>query len=110
MVRIVSFDSEALSGERLVSLAKPGDFEGILHINYHRYGPGETHETHRHRDREEIFVCVAGRGYLTGSVERSVGTGDIIVVSPGDLHGFVSDEAHPLEYICIGCRLPRGKE
>ncbi len=91
---------------KLTQLVSPGDMKAFEYVNYHGYSPGETHEEHEHDDREEIFLCVGGKGALTGSLEREVGKGDIILISPGEVHGFVSDEDDPLEYICIASLLP----
>jgi len=61
MVKIESFKTGAM--KRLVG---PGEFKTIMYVNYHRYAPGETHEIHSHDDREEVFICIGGRGRLVG--------------------------------------------
>lgn len=90
----------------LSQLVKPGEFEAVLYINHHRYGPGEEHDVHQHSDREEIFICLKGRGSLTGTHQRDISQGDVVVLRPGERHGFTSDDRDPLEYLCIGCALP----
>ena len=101
MVKIESFKTGAM--KRLVG---PGEFKTIMYVNYHRYAPGETHEIHSHDDREEVFICIAGRGRLVGDFQRDIRKGDVIVVSPQEAHGFISDAEDPLEYLCVGCLCP----
>jgi mannose-6-phosphate isomerase-like protein (cupin superfamily) len=89
----------------LTLIVKHGELDGISYVNYHRYEPGERHEEHVHDDREEIFVCLGGKGVLTGRERSRISGGVVIVVLPGEPHGFESEEEDPLEYVCIGCRI-----
>ena len=102
MVRVESYKAAAM--KRLVG---PGEFKSVMYVNYHRYAPGERHEVHSHDDREEVFVCIDGRGRLIGDTQRDIRRGDVVIVSPAENHGFISDTEDPLEYLCIGCLCPR---
>jgi hypothetical protein len=45
-----------------------------------------------------------GKGILTGRERSRISGGVVILVLPGEPHGFESDEEDPLEYVCIDCR------
>jgi quercetin dioxygenase-like cupin family protein len=104
-MRVESIEGQ-IPSKTLLQLIRPGEFRSILFINQHRYGPGEVHEEHEHLDREEIFICLKGSGFTTGASREVISRGSILVVGPGERHGFISDGSDPLEYLCIGCRLP----
>jgi len=44
---------------------------------------------------------------LDGYFQRDMRKGDVIVVSPHEAHGFISDAEDLLEYLCVGCLRPR---
>ncbi len=90
----------------LEQILSPGEMETFQYVNYHRYAPGEIHEDHSHDDRDELFICTGGSGLVTGDRERRIGEGEVIIVPSGEVHGFVSDQHRPLEYIYIACKLP----
>jgi len=89
--------------EDLLQILKRGEYKGILFINVHKYRPGETHEIHKHSDREEIFIVFDGEGMvLTDEGTAKISKGDVLVFARNESHGFVSSVENPLKYICIG--------
>jgi len=60
--------------------------------------PGEvTHPGRHSHDDEEVFVILQGKGAIEISGHRHrVGTGDVIVVEPGEDHHLISSQEDPL--------------
>jgi hypothetical protein len=52
--------------------------------------PGEVLAVHTH-PIASLLLCARGRAHSIGAVEGPLEDGDIVTVSPGDLHGFVGD-------------------
>ncbi len=76
--------------------------EGVMFVNVHCYRPGEAHEVHSH-DHSEIFIVYRGHGTMICDERKTpVKAGDVILVAPGEKHGFIADERDPLAYVCIG--------
>lgn len=74
------FPRELLAGHRL----------RFLHDNV--LPPGVSIGIHAHRDDEEYYVIIAGRGTMTlDGVAHPVGPGDVTGVFPGGSHGLVND-------------------
>jgi mannose-6-phosphate isomerase-like protein (cupin superfamily) len=64
-------------------------------------GPGEGPSVHTH-PYEEILVVLEGEATLLPEDDgRVVGAGDVVIVRPGEPHGFVSSGAGPLRQIDI---------
>jgi mannose-6-phosphate isomerase-like protein (cupin superfamily) len=56
---------------------------------------------HYHRVTEELYFFTAGSGRMTlGDEERDVGTGDCVVIAPGQVHGLVNTGDEPLVLLC----------
>jgi mannose-6-phosphate isomerase-like protein (cupin superfamily) len=70
---------------------------------------GETIE-HLHRQSEEIYYFVAGRGRMRLADEEStVATGDSVVIPPGTPHKLWADADTPLVLLCC-CAPPYSDE
>lgn len=81
---------------------KKGLVDGVTFVNVHCYRPREIHEAHSH-GHSEIFVVYKGHGTMVcDDGEIPVRAGDIILVAPGEKHGFTADNEDPLAYVCIG--------
>jgi quercetin dioxygenase-like cupin family protein len=58
--------------------------------------PGASHERHRHRNCDEFFLVLKGKGHIiTGEGLEAAGEGDVVYSPRGVWHGFnnTSDEA-----------------
>ncbi len=61
--------------------------------------PGSRQRPHEHPS-EQVYVITAGSGrMLVGEEERPVGSGDLIYVPPGAVHGIENTSAEVLNYI-----------
>jgi mannose-6-phosphate isomerase-like protein (cupin superfamily) len=50
-------------------------------------GPGQATERHHHRESEEIYFLLAGRGWMEIDGDtREVGPGDAVLIPPGARH------------------------
>ena len=61
--------------------------------------PGSRQRPHGHPS-EQVYVITAGRGrMLVGGEEREVGSGELIYVPPGAVHGIENTSEEVLVYI-----------
>lgn len=73
-------------------------------------GPGETTKPHRHRESQEIYYVLEGRGTMRlGDKTFGVAAGDAILILPGTLHDIKSDDEGALRILCI-CHPPYSHE
>jgi len=61
--------------------------------------PGQSTQRHYHRDSEEIYLVLEGRGELeVDDATREVGPGDAVLIRPGARHELRALE--PLRFLC----------
>lgn len=64
--------------------------------------PGCAVTPHRHRQIEEIYYIVSGRGLMTvGEETREVGAGDAIYIPRGHLHTLENTGDDPIKLILV---------
>lgn len=64
--------------------------------------PGCAVTPHRHRQIEEIYYIVSGRGLMTvGAETREVGAGDAVYIPRGNRHTLKNTGADPIKVILI---------
>ncbi len=62
--------------------------------------PGATTPHHAHAHEHEVYV-VSGQGLLRGKAgQRSLSSGDTVLVLPHDEHQFVNTGREPLRFLC----------
>lgn len=67
--------------------------------------PGASTQPHYHREAEEIYYILAGRGRMRiGSEEADVKVGDGIAIPPGSVHSISNTGAEDLVFLC--CCVP----
>ncbi len=57
-------------------------------------------ETHHHVEQTLFFLSGTGKSFLDGK-EHSIGTGDVVVVTPGTRHNFVNTGADVLKVYTV---------
>jgi mannose-6-phosphate isomerase-like protein (cupin superfamily) len=63
--------------------------------------PGGSTILHLHRQSEEIYLFIAGRGRMTlGNEEMEIESGDAILVPPGTPHKLANPSEEPLVLLC----------
>jgi mannose-6-phosphate isomerase-like protein (cupin superfamily) len=64
--------------------------------------PGHAVSPHHHRQIEEIYYIVEGRGLMTvGDEEREVAAGDAIYVPRGQRHTLRNTSAEPIKLLLV---------
>lgn len=79
---------------------------GARHVtfNYIRYAANAEFPQHRHDDSEDVFFVIEGSGWLKeGDQLTPIGTGDVVLVPPRELHGTV---AGPQGMVVVSCQGP----
>lgn len=62
---------------------------------------GASTTPHYHRETEEIYYILRGRGLMTiGDDRREVGPGDAIAIPPGAVHQLENTGEQPLHLLC----------
>jgi mannose-6-phosphate isomerase-like protein (cupin superfamily) len=63
--------------------------------------PGRRSRLHRHRESEELYHILAGRGDLTvGGETAAVSAGDTVCIPPGTAHFIANTGDGPLVFLC----------
>ena len=64
---------------------------------------GTINPRHVHKESEQIWFVLSGRGMLLleDETEREIYTGDVARFSPGDIHGFHNTNNTPFVYISV---------
>jgi mannose-6-phosphate isomerase-like protein (cupin superfamily) len=69
-------------------------------VTWVRGEPGSQQDVHAHRDSEQIYVIVRGRGtMIVDGEEREVEAGCAILIPPLSRHAIRNTDGEPLEYI-----------
>ena len=102
-------ERELVHGDTVLAwtLFQAEDFlSDILFFNDNLVQPGVAIERHEHKDVEEIYYIVSGRGKMTaGDEEEEVTGGDAIYLPPLKVHSSLENAGtHPLRFICVGAR------
>ena len=64
--------------------------------------PGQSVTPHRHREIEEIYYIVAGRGLMTvGSQQQEVAAGDAVYVPRGHRHTLTNTGSEPIRLLLV---------
>ncbi|MEK6300198.1 MAG: cupin domain-containing protein [Acidobacteriota bacterium] len=64
--------------------------------------PGHSVRPHHHRQTDEIYYIVAGRGVMTvGAEQREVGPGDAVYIPPKHRHTLQNTGAEPMRIVLV---------
>jgi mannose-6-phosphate isomerase-like protein (cupin superfamily) len=69
-------------------------------VTWVRGEPGSQQDVHAHRESEQIYVIVRGRGtMIVEDEEREVEAGCAVLIPPNTRHAIRNTSAEPLEYV-----------
>lgn len=69
--------------------------------------PGKKLEPHTHKDHEQIYYIIEGKGLLTiGDETRRVKPGDAIYIPPATSHEYNNDADEPTKIIMVDVVIP----
>jgi quercetin dioxygenase-like cupin family protein len=65
--------------------------------------PGATSPRHMHENSEQVWVAISGYGtlLLAENQEASLREGDVLLLAPGEVHGFFNNGQQPFVYISV---------
>lgn len=88
------------SGTRQV-LIGPGDAAPNFAVRYFELSPGTASSLDTHAHDHGVFV-LHGRGRVRlGEEFHSLGPGDVVYVSPNEVHSFEADGDEALGFLCV---------
>lgn len=64
--------------------------------------PGQTVTPHRHREIEEVYYIVEGRGVMTvGDEQREIAAGDAVFIPRGHRHTLANTGTEPIKLLLV---------
>jgi quercetin dioxygenase-like cupin family protein len=92
---------EGAAGCRVRWLIGEGDKAPNFAMREFEVEPGGHTPKHFHDYEHEVYV-VAGRGTIVdGDLERPLNAGDVVLVSPNDVHQFRNTGTEPMRFLCL---------
>ncbi len=92
---------EGATGCRVRWLIGEGDKAPNFAMREFEVEPGGHTPKHFHDYEHEVYV-VAGRGAIVdGDVEKPLNAGDVVFVSPNDVHQFRNTGTEPMRFLCL---------
>ena len=92
---------EGATGCRVRWLIGEGDKAPNFAMREFEVEPGGHTPKHFHDYEHEVYV-VAGRGTIVdGDLERPLNAGDVVLVSPNDVHQFRNTGTEPMRFLCL---------
>ncbi len=88
---------------RIQHLFEPGEYNGHARLLARiALAPGCSIGLHEHKEEEELFYIIKGRGLVTdGGRTREVGPGDAVMTGGGASHAIENAGDEDLEFIAI---------
>ncbi len=94
-------DMEGASGCKVRSLLAAADGTPTFAMRQFEVAPGGHTPKHHHPYEHEVFV-LEGKGLvLEGDTEHPLAPGDVVLVSPDDVHQFRNTGDRPLKFLCL---------
>jgi quercetin dioxygenase-like cupin family protein len=92
---------EGATGCRVRRLNGEGDKAPNFAMREFEVAPGGHTPKHFHDYEHEVFV-LAGKGVvIDGDNERPLSQGDVVFVSPNDVHQFRNTGTEPMRFLCL---------
>lgn len=95
-------DGEGTVAGKIVADGRSNPGRHLRFMHHDVLPPGTSIGLHPHRDDEEYYYVLRGRGEMTlGEVVHPVGPGDLTAVYPGGRHGLANTGDEDLEILVI---------
>ena len=94
-------DMEGAAGCKVRSLLSESDGTPTFAMRQFEVAPGGHTPKHHHPYEHEVFVLEGSGVVLEGDVEHPLAAGDVILVSPDDVHQFRNTGDSPLRFLCL---------
>src|SRR3569832_577125 len=92
---------EGAEGCRVRWLLGEGDKAPTIAMREFEVQPGGHTPKHFHDNEHEVYV-IAGHGTIgDGDQERPLAAGDVVLVSPYDVHQFLNTGYEPMCFLCL---------
>ncbi|MGC2575587.1 MAG: cupin domain-containing protein [Candidatus Nitrosopolaris sp.] len=77
--------------------------EAITYVSLAKLQPTLSYESHTHRDHEEIYYILSGRGRMKiGNEEAGFRDGDTIYIPEKTAHSIINDGEQMVEFLAFG--------
>ena len=94
-------DMEGATGCRVRSLLSESDGTPTFAMRQFEVAPGGHTPKHHHPYEHEVFILEGTGTVIEGDVEHPLAEGDVVFVSPGDIHQFRNTGDSPLKFLCL---------
>ncbi len=94
-------DMEGAVGCKVRSLLSESDGTPTFAMRQFEVAPGGHTPKHHHAYEHEVFVLEGTGTVLEGDVEHPLSAGDVVLVSPDDVHQFRNTGDGPLKFLCL---------
>jgi len=94
-------DMEGATGCKVRALLGESDGTPTFAMRQFEVAPGGHTPRHHHPYEHEVYV-LEGKGTVSeGDIEHPLGPGDVVLVSPDDVHQFRNTGDSPLKFLCL---------
>ena len=94
-------DMEGATGCKVRSLLGASDGTPNFAMRQFEVAPGGHTPKHHHPYEHEVFILEGTGSVIEGDVEHPLAQGDVVFVSPGDIHQFRNTGDSPLKFLCL---------
>jgi len=94
-------DMEGAAGCRVRSLLSAADGTPTFAMRQFEVAPGGHTPKHHHPYEHEVFVLEGEGAVIEGDLEHPLAAGDVVFVSPDDVHQFRNTGDRPLKFLCL---------
>lgn len=94
-------EMEGASGCQVRSLLSAADGTPTFAMRQFEVAPGGHTPKHHHAYEHEVFVLEGNGIVIEGDVEHPLAAGDVVFVSPDDVHQFRNTGQTPLKFLCL---------
>lgn len=94
-------EMEGASGCQVRPLLGASDGTPTFAMRQFEVAPGGHTPKHHHPYEHEVFVLEGNGVVLEGDVEHPLEPGDVVLVSPDDVHQFRNTGSTPLKFLCL---------
>lgn len=105
-------NAEKTSGDIEVELEPEYQcLKAITYVSYAKLQPHLSYEPHYHKDHEEVYYIINGKGKIKiGSEEAQSRDGDIIYIPENTTHSITNDSEEMIDFLAFGGLIGKEKE